>query len=52
MQNQSSGFMPNQSSGFMPNQTKGFMVNQASAFKDTEEEEEEVLYALTGDEQY
>ena len=52
MQNQSSDFMPNQSSGFMPNKSTSFMLNQASAFKDTEDEEEELLYASTGDEQY
>ena len=44
--------MLNKSSGFMPNQSTGFMLNQASAFKDIEDEEEELFYASTGDEQY
>ena len=63
---QSTGFMPNQSTGFMPNQFTSCMPtpkenvntsediskNKTSAFKDTEDEEEELLYASSTDEQY
>ena len=62
---QSTGFMPNQSTGFMPNQFTSCMPtpkenmntsediskNKTSAFKDTEDEEEELLYAPSTDAQ-
>ena len=46
------GCLQDQSFGFMPNQTTGFMPNKSSALKDTEDEEEELLYASSTDDQY